>query len=164
MELKKEQERKKAEEEEKERVRKGLHRLSTDAGVKITHDGKEVEILEYSASTTDPAEYDVVLLSRPKGNVIIKCHVIPPKNDRPYLRTQPRVLSFTPLNWTKPQRVTISPINDDAVVKLKRGVATKRGSCNHIIRNRVQSTTDISYKSLDLRWLPHNEVIINVVD
>ena len=164
LERKREEAKQKAEAEEKERIRKGLHRLSADAGVKITHNGEEASLLQYSASTTDPAVYDVVLMSRPQGNVIIKCTVIPPNKDKPFLRTQPRVLSFTPLNWTTPQRVTVSVIDADAVVRLKRGVSREPGSCNHVIRNRVQSTTDVSYKSLDLKWVPHNDVIIHVID
>lgn len=104
----------------------------TDPGVTVTESGGSTSVSE--AGGTD--SYDVVLDSPPLADVEID--VAP----GPELSTDRSQLVFTPLNWSTPQTVTVSAVDDAAIEKAHTGSIT-----------HTASSTDPNYDGIDVRDL-----------
>jgi hypothetical protein len=74
------------------------------------------------------------------------------KGDGSRLKCAPKLITFVKENWMDPVTVVIDVIDDDALVRLKRDLAEGRGQ--HHVVNKIQHSTDRSYKQKDLLWDP----------
>lgn len=149
-----------------ERKKKGLDRLDPDACVQVSE-----SVLYYSVDQGVGLEYCVELGSRPTAPVLVKFAVKPREAGEEgavvdaitQFKCRPTLTTFTPANWDEPQWVTVEPVDDDAIVRMKRTISQgARGACDHNVVHSIQSTTDWSYKHPTLKWEPTKDLRILV--
>ena len=155
---------KKLEEEEASRLaaieaKKG-HPLDPNAGITMS-----AEFIFFATDSANTPTYTVVLNSEPHGSVLVKIMVqtADGKKDKTRIVAKPKLLTFAPENWDEPQTVTVEPIDDDNLVRLRRSLVND-DSADHQIVHEMQFSTDRSYKHPDLKWNPSNIVPIKVTE
>lgn len=144
------------EDKKKERAKRGLDKLDKNASVNFSDDK-----LYYNTDSGEPVEYWIKLGTMPKAPVLIKFDVKTLSNGEASFTISPTLFTFTPKNWNEELYVKLTPLSDDAIVRLKRGV-TQKQQCDHKVVHKVQSTTDLSYKHPDLEWKPAKELRLHV--
>mmetsp|Transcript_11277 Transcript_11277/g.20840 ORF Transcript_11277/g.20840 Transcript_11277/m.20840 type:complete len:621 (+) Transcript_11277:167-2029(+) len=148
-EAKREEQRIQEEKLKAERAKRGLDKIDSSACIIVSTD-----VLTYFVDQGQSVEYSIELGSRPTGPVLIKFGVEPSgRSGDAMFNIAPSLTTFTPFNWDLPQFVTVTPTGDEDIVRLKRYVA-KKEPCDHRVTQTIQSTTDWSYRNLDLKWTP----------
>jgi len=116
------------------------------AGIHLS--SRDVEIVE----GTQDGHYSIVLTTQPTSEVLIKLNQAEhnhqlSESDHTFI--QPDSLSFTPINWNRPQDVILS-VNDDAV---------SEGKHTHAAIVHTITSADSAYDSLKV-----DDVTVHVVD
>jgi hypothetical protein len=144
------------EEKKKDLIKRGMANLDKEACVDFSD-----EKLYYDADAGEPVEYWVKLGSKPKAPVLIKFDIKTMSNGESSFSISPTLFTFTAKNWNQELFITLTPVSDDAIVRLKRAV-TQKQQCDHKVIHKIQSTTDWSYKHPDLKWNPSKELRLHM--
>ncbi len=106
----------------------------------VDDDSAGITVSDVSGNTTEKggtATFTIVLNSEPKANVSISL-----TSSNPYEgEVSPETVTFTPLNWSAPQRITITGVDDKIA----------DGAQPYTIETSPAVSDDTSYKGLDPR-------------